>query len=129
MQIATLHSVSKYVPRMGIPESPWENGSFASKGGIACGTIACAIWPLVTLNQTRATIHVPTDLAIDAALAADLDTNLLGTFSSTDMNVEPLRIRKTIYLPAPFARLFLKWDLMPMEAWTRLRGAIINGGI
>ena len=43
-----------------------------------------------------AMVHVPTDLAIDAALAAEPDINLLGTLSSTDIDVEPLRFCKTI---------------------------------
>ena len=44
-------------------------------------------------------------------------------------NVEPLHIRKTVDLPVPFGRLFLGWDLKPLEAWTHLSGAIINGGL
>ena len=76
-----------------------------------------------------ATVYVPTDLAIDTALAADPDTDLLGTLSSTDANVESLRVLKTDCLPAPFFGIFLERDLMPAELWTRLLGAIFNGGL
>ena len=86
-QIALPQSISNYVPRMGLPASPWDDRSFASEGGITCGTIACANWPLEILHHIRATFHVPMDLAIDAALDADLDTDLLGTFSSTGENL------------------------------------------
>ena len=98
---------------MGLMASPWDNGFFASKGDITYGTIACVDWPPASLQQIRATFHVPTDLAIDAVLASDLDTDLLGPFSSTDADVEPLRFRKMIYLPAPFVGIFLKQDLTP----------------
>ena len=43
--------------------------------------------------------------------------------------MEPLRIRKTIYLPAPIVVILLKWDLTPAEAWTRLHSAIVGGGL
>ena len=114
---------------MGLPASPWDNGSFALKGDIPCGTITCANWSPETLHQIGATIYVPTDLAIYAALAADPDTDLLGPFYSTDANVEPLHKFKTIYLPATFVRIFLERDLNPVEAWKLIRGAIGNGGL
>ena len=44
------------------------------------------------------------------------------------MDVEPLCVRKTIYLPEPFLGVFLERNLMPAEACTCLRGATINGG-
>ena len=112
-QIALLHLVSSYVPRMGMPASPWENLYFALKGDISCGACACANWQTASLNQIRATVHVCVDLAIDAELAADPDIDLLGPFTSTDVDVEPLRVRKTIYLPAPFFGIFLEQDLTP----------------
>ena len=114
---------------MGLLESPWDDVSFASKGDIACSTIACVNWLTASLHQIGSTVYFPTDLAIDTTLVADLDANLLGPFTSNDVNVEPLCIYKTICLPAPFIEIFLKWDLTPVEAWTRLRGAIIDGGL
>ena len=65
-QIALLHLVSSYVPRMGMPASPWENLYFALKGDITCGACACANWQTASLNQIRATVHVYVDLAIDS---------------------------------------------------------------
>ena len=56
-------------------------------------------------------VYDPTDLDIDTALAANLDTNLLGTLYSMNVNMNPPRVRKTIYLPAPFVGLLLKQDL------------------
>ena len=68
-------------------------------------------------------------LAIDTVQADNPDTDLLGPFYSTDTNVEPLLIRKTIYLPAPFLRFFLKRNLTPVEARTCLRSAIADIGL
>ena len=86
-------------------------------------------WLLTSLNQKGSTVYFPTELAIYTTLTADPHTNLLGHFTSMDANVEPLCIRNTICLPTTFIDLFLKWDLTPMEAWTRLRGVIIYGGL
>ena len=114
---------------MGLTASPWDDRYFASKGGIACGTIAFANLPPSSLHQIGATFHIPTDMTIDAVLAADPDTNLIGDFSSTGANVEPLCVRKTFYLPAPFAGIFLERDLTPVVSWTSLHGAISNRGL
>ena len=113
---------------MGLATSTCDNGSFASKGDVTYKTIACANWPPPRLHQIGAMVHVPMDLAIDAALAYEPYTNLLGPFNSTYADAEPLRILNTIYLPAPFVGLFLKRDLTPADAWTRLCGAIVEGG-
>ena len=48
--IVLLHSVSNYVPRMGLPASHWDDGYFASKGYIACGTITSVNQPPASLQ-------------------------------------------------------------------------------
>ena len=40
--IVLMHSVSRYVPCMGNPPSPWYNLFFASKGEVTCGIVGCA---------------------------------------------------------------------------------------
>ena len=35
---------------------------------------------------------------------------------------------KTIYLPAPYVVIFIKRDLTPAEAWSRLKVAIVDDG-
>ena len=67
--------------------SLWDEGSFTLREDVAYGTIACANWPLESLHQIGATVHVLMDLSIDAALAADQDTNLLETFYSTNVEL------------------------------------------
>ena len=86
-------------------------------------------WLPASLHQIGSTVYFPTDLAIYTTLVSDPGADLLGTFNSTYANVEPLCIRKTICLPATFIENFLTWDLTPMEAWTRLRGTIVDGGL
>ena len=116
MQTALLHSVSNYVPRMGLMASPWYDRYFFLKGGITCGNTACANSSPESLHKIGFTIDVPLDLATNNALATDLDTDLLGTFSATDVKMEPLRICNTVYLPAPFVRIFLERESTPVEA-------------
>ena len=86
----------------------------------------CANWLIVSLYQIDATVHVLKVQAIYAALASDPKLDLLGTFSVDDVNVDAICIRKTIYIPAPFAGIFLERKLTPLDAWSRLHGAIIN---
>ena len=50
-QIALLHSFSNYAPRMGLPASPWDDGSFALKEDITSGIIACVNWMLEIFHQ------------------------------------------------------------------------------
>ena len=71
-------------------------------------------------------VHIPSELVIDTAMVANQGTNLLGPFSSMELNMEPFRVRKTAYLPAPLVRIFLRQYLALVEAWTRLRSVIIN---
>ena len=66
------------------------------------------------------------DLAINAALACDPETDLLGQFTVNDVDMKPLHVRKMIFLAAPFVSLFLERDLMPTEVWNRLHIAIVD---
>ena len=52
--------------------------------------------PKESLQKIGATVYVPMDLAINTELSYDLNNNLLGSFSSTEANVEPPFVRKTI---------------------------------
>ena len=126
--IELLHLVSSYVPRMGLPETPWDKLSFASKGGVTCGSIVCANWQTSSLHHIGSTVHVLIGLDIDASLAFDPYTDLLGLFTATNVDVEALRVSKTIYLPAPFVGFFLERDLTPMETCTHIHSAIMNAG-
>ena len=53
-------------------------------------------------------VYILTDQAINAALEADPEAGLLGSFTSTDANVEPLHVRKTVYLHVSFLGIFLE---------------------
>ena len=57
------------------------------EGDISYGTMACTNWLPARLHHIGAMFHFPTNLAIDSALAADMDTNILGTLSSTGANM------------------------------------------
>ena len=64
--------------------------------------------------------------AIDDSLAGDPNLTLVGPYGAGEVGVETIRCRKTVYVPAPYAGLLLGADLTPIEAWHRLRGAIVN---
>ena len=69
------------------------------------------------------------DLDINAVLFSvpESDSNLMGTFTATDVDVEPLCVCKTIYFPDSFLGFLLEKVLMPVEAWTHIHGAITDG--
>ena len=91
---------------MGLPASPWDDPSFASKGDITCGVIACTNWQTARLHQIGVTVYILTDMFIDLELDQYPDAELLGPFTSANAYVEPLRICKKIYIPAPFSGSF-----------------------
>ena len=113
---------------MGLLNSSWDDLSFASKGYITCGTTSCTNWQTASLHHVESTIHVLADISIDVTLPQEPDADHLDPFTVVDMDVEPFCVHNTIYLPAPFVRIFLECYLTPMEVWTRLYGTILNGG-
>ena len=111
---------------MGMPPSPWEKLSFASKGEVNYGTIMCANRLAASLHQIVTALHIPTMQAIHATLATSPNLGLLGMFVARDTAVEAICIHKTIYFPSPFMGNFLEHDIMPVEAWSCLCDAIFD---
>ena len=70
-QIALLHLVLRYMPRMGILPSPWGNLYVVPKGKVTYGTVTYKNCLMVSLHQIGIDVYVPIFKAIDAALAAD----------------------------------------------------------
>ena len=58
--------------------------------------------------------------AIDNALSANPELDLLGLSTKDNADIESIRVRKTIYLPAPYVGVFLERDLTPDKVWSRL---------
>ena len=106
-QIALLHLVLNYIPRMGMSASPWDELYFPLKRDVTCGAIAYDNRKTAKLHQIGSIVHFLTDLAIDSELAHDPGMDLLGPFITVNADVEPLRVCKTIYLPVPFIEIFL----------------------
>ena len=71
-------------------------------------------------------VLVPSAAPINAAINGDPDLKLLGPCGAGDAGVESIRCRKTVYVPAPYVGLFLGSDLTSIEAWKRVRGAIVD---
>ena len=125
--IVLLNSVSRYVPRMGMTASLWDNLFFTLKEDVTCDDITFVNCHTISLHQIGSTVHFLTYLAIDAALANDPDANLMGTFTATNTDVEPFRVHKIIHLTASFIGLFLKQDLTPAKVLICLHRAIVDG--
>ena len=115
--IALLRSVSSYASCMGMPMLICDDLSFTYKGNVTCGVVGCANWLSINLHQIGASLYVPATQSIDAALATNPDMDLLGLFTKEEADVEYICVRKTIYLPAPYLRIFLECNLTPAEVW------------
>ena len=83
---------------------------------------------MARLHQIGARLHVPVEQSIDTALTSDPELDLLGPFAADESDVEVICVSKTIYLPTPFVGVFLERNLTPVEAWSCLRGAIVDAG-
>ena len=124
-RVSLLHLVSYYESWMGRPPCRWDNETFANRGDVAYGTAPLAQWDPAYLHLAPAVL-VPSAAAIDAAIAGDPDLNLLGPYRAGDAGVESIRCRNTVHVPAPYVGLLLGSDLTPIEAWQRVRGAIVD---
>ena len=71
-------------------------------------------------------VYIPSAAAIDTSLAGNPNITLLGPYRAVDVGAEIIRYRKIVYVPALYIRLLLSDDLTPVEAWNRLRGAIVD---
>ena len=73
-------------------------------------------------------MHVLTAQTIDAALAVDLELDLMGTSVTDNVDMDALCFIKTNYLPSPFVGIFLECNFTTVETWSCLCGAIVNSG-
>ena len=72
------------------------------------------------------TVYVSITAAIDTSLTGDYNSTLLGTYGAGVAVVEIIRCYKTFYVLTLYLGLLLSADLSPVEAWNRLRGAIVD---
>ena len=110
---------------MGRPASKWDNRTFTNRLDVAYGTAPLAVWDPTYLHLALV-IYVPSAAAIDTSLAGDPNITLLGPYDAGDAGGEIICCRKTVYVSAPYVVLLLRNDLSLVEAWNRLRGAIID---
>ena len=97
----------------------------SNRGDVTFGTAPLAHWDPAYLHLAAA-VHVPSAAMIDAAIVGDAGLKMMGPYGAGDTGVESVCCRKTVYVPAPYVGLLLSGDLTPIEAWQRLRGAIVN---
>ena len=124
-QVLLLHFVSHYAIWMGQPSIKWDDRTVANRGDVPYGTTTLVVWDPTYLHLALA-VYVPSAAVIDTSLARDSKITLLGPYDTGDAGVEIIRCRKMVYVPAPYVGLLLSADLSPVEAWKRLRGAIVD---
>ena len=112
---------------MGRPTSQWDNKTFVNQGYVFYGIAPLAVWDPTYLHLDPA-VYVTSATTIDTSLTGDPNITLLGAYvagDAGDAGAEIIRCRKTFYVPAPYVGLLLSDDLIPVEVWNRLRGAIV----
>ena len=83
------------------------------------------MWDPIYLHLSPV-VYVPSAAAIDTSLSGGANITLLGPYGAGDAGVEIIRCHKTVYVPAPYVGLLLCADLILVEAWNCLRGAIVD---
>ena len=83
------------------------------------------MWDPTYLHLALA-VYVLSAAAIDTSLSCDSSITLLGPYGAGDAGVEIIRCHKTVYVPTPYVGLLLCADLILVEAWNCLRGAIFD---
>ena len=124
-RVFRLHLFSYYASRMGRPPCCWDDETLANRGEVAYGTAPLAQLDPAYLHLAPAVL-VPSAAAINTSIASNPDLKMLGPYGAGDAEVETVRCRKTVDVPAPFVGLLLGEDLTPTETWHRLRGAIVD---
>ena len=124
-RVSLLHSVIHYVSRMGRPPRKWDYGIFSNRGNVSYGTAPLTEWDPTYLHLALAA-YVPSAAAINTSLSYIANLTLLGPYRAGNVGVEIIRCRKTLYFSTLYVGLLLGADLTPVEAWNRLRGAIID---
>ena len=79
-----------------------------------------------TYLHLAAAVYVLSAAAIYTSLSGNANITLLGPYGEGDAGVEIIRCLKTVYVPTPYVGLLVCADLTPVEAWNRLRGAIVD---
>ena len=115
--ISLLWSVYHYVPHMDRSASFWYDLSSALKVFITFVAVICANWLTMCLHQIRGLVHTLRVATITVAIVADPNGNLLGPFKSYYYTMFIVGMHKTIYLPAPYFRIFLDGVLIPINRY------------
>ena len=104
--------LDKFHFRMGLPATPWDDGLFIGKGELHHNQQIMVEFRNDYFNQTNQVL-VPTAAVIDNALAADADATSVGPYNNEDAGTEPLRVRRTCYVPPAYVPLFLAGPTSP----------------
>ena len=110
---------------MGCPARKWDDRKFSNRGDVTYGTAPLAVWDPTYFRLTPF-FYVPSAAAIDTSLDGYPNVTLLVPYGAGEVGDKIIRCCKTVYFPAPYVGLLLSEDISPVEAWNRLRGAIVD---
>ena len=118
----------KFHPRLGLPDTPWDDLIYAQKGDLHRNQAVLIEWKSDYFRQVNQQLLVPTAATIDTVLAAQPEAELLGPYAQAEAGTELIKVRRTCFVPPRYVPMFLAGPLTPREAWERVRGQIVTEG-
>jgi hypothetical protein len=130
-KIYGLHTVSKYVTRLGQPATPWDNTLFASIGDVVGNQILATVhFPADAFARQGggAFYNMPTQQLLDATFGANPNQESVGPYANAGPGTELVGSRNVVGVPHRYMRHFLPGPLTPRQAWEMVAHDVIANG-
>ena len=128
--IECYHKIFRFPARFGMTATRWDNLNFAISGDIVRGQCAPVALGAQWFYQTANNLHAPTEAAVEAAIVANTNDDLVvGPYNADDAGTEIVRVRNVVYLPSPYIPIFLENRMLPKEAYLRVSQAMAADGV
>ena len=103
---------------------------FITKGDLYQNIPNTTYWLSEYFRQVPNQLRVATSATIEAALAADPDLQILGTYNAQDAGMTLIQCRRSIYLPPKYVLLMITSDeLKPFFLYVVSFGSRVARGV
>ncbi len=126
-KIHLYHSLSKFLPRLGLQGTNWDNEMFVTKGELYQNQATTTYWLGEYFHQIPGQHRVASPATIDTALGGDPLLESVGPYNDQDAGTQVVRCRRSIYCPPKYVPMMMD-PISPREAWRTLRAQIVTDG-
>ena len=120
--------VSRFDRRLGLPRTPWDDQMFATKGDLHRNQAVTANWLPEYFHQIAAQVNAPSIVTIQNSFAGDPNLEAMGPYANGDAGTEVIRVRRSVYCPAPYAALLLAAPVTPRIAFELITAQLTIDG-